>query len=182
MPGRLDVRSWAVSIHPIWITLLYLLAMASNLGSLTGDGFRGFSLYSGLAFMLISVLWIGWLFCLFSLAREKLAGRAALAGRGEGLAFVVAIIACLALGVGFVLISLGYTSRWIIELLRAATVVGAISSIACIWHAARYLVLVEGGAAKVSWDRVVGTFLLMLYLFVGIWFLHGRIRTALLNG
>jgi len=63
---------------------------------------------------------------------------------------------------------------WSDQLRSALLLAGVILFLAMIWISARAVTIAEFGDAS---RGVIGTFLLTLYLFVGVWWLQPRLRT-----
>ncbi|UPT64010.1 MAG: hypothetical protein M0D54_05545 [Hyphomonadaceae bacterium JAD_PAG50586_4] len=158
----MGVRERTIGAHPIFTTLAYAVVFASGALPRLIPGFS-VSSFAVTTALLIFVLWWNW--SLYSLAREATPQFSTPLGNLFGRAVFV-----LALGGWFALLILAN---------NAFMFLAGIGHLVSVWIAASALVKSELKQDWFPWWSVFGTFLLVFYLPIGVWFLHSRLQRLL---
>jgi len=173
--GDGQVASWAkrmALLHPAWLLLATLLPL---LVPFTVTSFTGLGVTLVLLYWLVAMwLILGWSYGIYRVARHVSEQRESRCGRDRRWVFWLAAATLLPLPTALVHLP----PR--VEVLRDVVGgVGALSYFASFWLAAAALVTAEGHPVRYPTNRAVGTFLLVLYSFIGAWYLRPRIRAVL---
>lgn len=166
--------SVVLSTHPIMISLAYLCAHWASGAWLNSD--TDGAVWMATTVMAVAVAWVVWLWALCYAARIAVNARGAKLDREFDAPFLASLVAIGAICVGVLLDRAGYFGRTGEEVaLFAGTVLGLSSAIGA-WQTAQHLDNASYGPTRPL--QTIGTFVLLLYLLVGIWVLWSRIRAV----
>ncbi|MDZ4113083.1 MAG: hypothetical protein U1E18_26295 [Brevundimonas sp.] len=159
-------------LHPAWLLLATLLTFAGQLTAMSLEP-------SGIvlaAFWSVLMSWfvLGWAYGIYRVAREVSERRKLERGPDRDWIFGLSAIAFLILPT-----ALTDFSAVVNGLRDLVGGVGALSFFASFWLAAAALVTAEGHPVRHPTNRAVGAFLLIVYSFIGAWFLRPRILALL---
>lgn len=160
--------------HPLVITLVYILTFVTAGDVVARTLHTGYpaliSAFIQLASFLIIILWY---YAVYRTSIDKLAERVRSRG-GRGWFFLTT-------GAAAVLFSLangGIASDAFPTGQLLVLVILAVAFIVSIWSTARGLVAAEKSTETPELAGTIGTFLLLFYLPIGIWFLYKRIKAV----
>jgi len=158
------------ALPPIVVCGMYLL-LSLTAQLLSGDDQpRGLE---ALPLLIALALHVGWAYSVYDNA-ARLQSRAL--GRWVPLAFVAPLAAGAVIVFSQSLASFNSSVRSLLT--SGALLVGVACMLIALWAAAKRLVLAEEYSSD-RIDKVIGTFLLMFYLPIGVWFLRPRVEKVL---
>lgn len=168
-----------LAIHPSIVTLLFVALFAGEMIVLfTVQDSVAFYTYvtTGLLVLLLPVLL--WHYSLYRAASDRAAAEIGHSGR-RGFLFVVATIGISGFLALFALAARDPGNNAIWTLLPLVMFVGNLSYFASVWAASNALTRFDERAKAVQFHKTLGTFILELYLPIGIWVLYPRIKRLL---
>lgn len=184
---------WAnrlLSLHPAILSITYVALFVLG-GALTGAVSNNvvYVVFGALFSFLVAALAVLWALGLHTAALSTLKRKVDLKLGSQAFVFGVAIAGLFALFVvapiaeffGYVQIARtsGETTSALSSVITTAFAVVLVSYFAAMWIAADSLVRFEERQSAVPWNRTVGTFLLVFYAPIGVWFLWPRIKRLL---
>ncbi|WP_298744236.1 hypothetical protein [uncultured Brevundimonas sp.] len=168
-------RPWHIRmalLHPAWLLLATMLMFLGQLAVLdpTPTGI----ILAGVCTVAMVWFLLGWTYGIYRVARDV--SEQAGIERGPDRGWVVGMSAVAILVLPIALVDLPPVLEGLRDLVGG---VGALSFFASFWLAAAALVTAEGHPVRYPTNRAVGAFLLIVYSFIGAWFLRPRILALL---
>ncbi|MBL8558377.1 MAG: hypothetical protein JNM47_06620 [Hyphomonadaceae bacterium] len=173
-----------LSLHPAAITGLFVALFLG--GGLATNVFPFGSIASLLMFaitmlVMIAPMWL-WFYSLYRAASARSDQFVGHSGR-RGFLFLSAILGlCAFLALFPTMMSIPPTApiyRTVVAALTISMLVGSISYFASVWAAANALVRFDEHQRHAEFHKTLGTFFLLAYLPIGIWWVHPRIKRLL---
>ncbi|MES1200872.1 MAG: hypothetical protein ABUS57_05430 [Pseudomonadota bacterium] len=170
-----------LALHPAGVTLLFVALFVGCGAAVNYYPFgsaASFFVFSAVMPLLLGPMLL-WFYSLYRAASDRNAQAVGHSGRRAFL-FTLVIIG---LGAFLILNPLAFTDSSVPPLLKAGVpwlmVLGNLSYFASVWAAANALTRFDDHAKSADFSKTLGTFLLALYLPIGIWVLYPRIKRVL---